>query len=299
MKIIRKYCDTADEASEFIRICEMEFENKLTQTVSEIISQGNRVITLSGPTCSGKTTTAKALVKGLEEKGLSAVVISIDDFYLDNLRANLKDGDEIDFDSVKTIDLEYLSKFTSDLLSGLPVQIPRFNFMTGIRDGYTDHIPGQNDVYIFEGIQAVYPEVTALFGENYTGVFINVDDEIICNGIGFAPHEIRLLRRIIRDHKFRNTTPEQTFHYWELVRRNEIESIFPNSINSHYVINSFLSYEHFVIAPIVIPLLKSIDDSSAYKGISSDLAGRLLLLDSEVYASSLVPEGSVFREFIG
>ena len=299
MKIIRKYCETAEEAAVFINYCEKKFEDKLSQTVNDIISQGNKIITLAGPTCSGKTTTAGALVKGLEDRGRSAVVISIDDFYLDNLRANLKNGDEIDFDSVATIDLNYLTEFTRALLSGLPVHIPRFNFKTGLRDGYTEYIPKPNDVYIFEGIQAVYPEVTALFAENYTGVFINVNDRIICNGVSFEPHEIRLLRRIVRDNKFRNTTPEQTFHYWESVRRNEIESIFPNAVNSNFIIDSFLPYELFTIAPLAVPLLNSIADESSYKMIADDLMCRLSHLRSDVYTSELIPKGSIFREFIG
>ncbi len=299
MKIIRKYCATVDEASDFINYCEGKFEDRLSQTVDEIISRANKIITLSGPTCSGKTTTAKALVKGLEDKGKSAVVISIDDFYLDNLRSSLKDGDEIDFDSVKTIDLDYLSKFIASLLSGHPVQIPRFNFETGLRDGYSEYIPKSSDIYIFEGIQAVYPEVTSLFGENHTSVFINVNDDIICNDVFFASHEIRLLRRIIRDQKFRNTTPEQTFHYWESVRRNEMEAIFPHAVNSHFIIDSFLLYELFAIAPFVIPLLNSIADISPYKEIASELSSRLSLLDSQVYSSALIPKMSVFREFIG
>ncbi len=299
MKIIRKYCETTTEAAAFINYCEKRFEDKLSQTVSEIIGRGNKVITLSGPTCSGKTTTAKALVNGLQDEGMSAVVISIDDFYLDNLRANLKEGDEIDFDSVKTIDLDYLAKFTSDLFAGKSVDIPHFNFMTGIRDGYIKYIPKSNDVYIFEGIQAVYPEVTALLGERFTSVFINVDDEIVCNGVYFAPHEIRLLRRILRDYKFRNTTPEQTFLYWESVRKNEIESIFPNTVNTHFIIDSFLTYELFAISPYVIPLLSSVPEGSIYKKSATDFENRLQLLYSDVYKAELIPEKSIFREFIG
>lgn len=299
MKIIQKNCTTFAEASDFINKCENNFKYKLDQTVSEIIGRGNRVITLSGPTCSGKTTTAKALVEGLEGKGLCAVVISIDDFYLDNLRAGLTPGAEIDFDSVKTIDLNYLEKFTQELFSQKKVYIPKFNFMTGIRDGYSEYTPTPNDVYIFEGIQAVYPEVTALLGENFTSVFINVDDEIICNGVHFAPHEIRLLRRILRDYKFRNTTPEENFHYWESVRKNEVESIFPNTVNTHFIIDSFLPYELFAIASHVIPLLRSVPESSDYKKTAYDLECRMQILCSDVYKSELIPENSIFREFIG
>lgn len=299
MKIIRKYCETSTEASAFIDLCEISFQDKLSQTISEIIGRGNKIITLSGPTCSGKTTTAKVLVNGLEDKGLSAVVISIDDFYLDNLRSNLKEDDEVDFDSVKTIDLDYLAEFTEALFSGECVYIPRFNFMTGVREGYSKYTPKPNDVYIFEGIQAIYPEVTALLGENFTSVFINVDDEIICNGVYFAPHEIRLLRRILRDYQFRNTTPEQTFQYWESVRKNEIESIFPNTVNTHFIIDSFLPYELFAIAPYVIPLLRSVPENSAFKDTACDLEGRLNILFSNVYKAELIPERSIFREFIG
>ncbi len=299
MKLIYKDVKTKEEASEFILSCENTFENKLRQTARDILLRGNKLITLSGPTCSGKTTTAKILVEEIERKGHSAVVISIDDFYLNDLRDGLASGQKVDFDSVKTIDLDYLASFTNDLLEYKKVNIPIFDFKTGRRVGYEEYTPSHGDIFIFEGIQAVYPEVTSLFGDRYTSVFICVNDEVMCNGVYFSPHEIRLLRRIVRDNLFRNTTPETTLMCWEAVRENENTAIFPNAGNPDFPIDSFMLYELFMISGIIIPLLKEIPCDSKYKSDALSLCIRLEKLYSDKYVTDQIPGDSMFREFIG
>lgn len=299
MKLLCKEVTTKAEAEKFVIRCEKEFKEKLIETVSDVLARGNRIITLSGPTCSGKTTTAKILVDQIERSGRHAVVISIDDFYLDNLRQGIGKNKKIDFDSVKTIDLEYLGAFTKSLLAYERVKIPIFDFTTGLRGGYREYKPKIEDVFVFEGIQAVYPEVTALFGNEFTSIFICVTDEVVCNGITFSPHEIRLLRRIVRDKLFRNTSPENTLMFWDSVRENEDVSIFPNAANQNFYIDSFLPYELFVIAELALPLLNEIDADSPYKTEASSLAFRLQNVKNSFYDTSLVPKGSMFREFIG
>ena len=299
MKLICKDVKSFPEAKSFIALCERKFEDKLREASVEILNRGNRIITLAGPTCSGKTTTASMLVDEIERTGRNAVVISIDDFYLDNLRVGLGEGKKIDFDSVKTIDLEYLESFTDSLLKLEKVKIPSFDFTTGCRSGYREFQPTKNDIFIFEGIQAVYPEVTALFGNNYTSVFICVEDEVFCNGVYFSPHEVRLLRRLVRDYKFRSTTPANTMMIWESVRENEEASIFPNAKNPDFFIDSFITYELYMIAGFALPLLKEIPLDSPYKSAASSLVSRLELLDTQFYLTEFIPENSMFREFIG
>lgn len=299
MKLLCKEVKSYSEAEKFIALCEKKFENKLREASREVLRQGNRVITLSGPSCSGKTTTAAMLVDEIEKSGHNAVVISIDDFYLDNLRVGMAEGKKIDFDSVKTIDLEYLADFTEKLLKLESVKIPSFDFTTGCRSGYRDFQPTEKDIFIFEGIQAVYPEVTALFGDAYTSVFICVKDEVLCNGVYFSPHEIRLLRRIVRDFYFRNTRPEQTLMIWESVRENEEIAIFPNADNPDFFIDSFLTYELYMISHFALPLLREVPLGSVYKSVADSLISRLEELDNRYYLNEFVPDDSMFREFIG
>ena len=172
MKLICKEARSREDAQRFISQCEEDFDVKLRLASREAISRGNKIITLSGPTCSGKTTTAALLVEEIESSGHNAVVISIDDFYKDNLRVGISKGRDVDFDSINTIDLAYFSFFIEELLAEKTVSIPVFDFKTGVRAGYREYTPHPEDIFIFEGIQAVYPEITSLLGERYTSIFI-------------------------------------------------------------------------------------------------------------------------------
>lgn len=297
MKLICKDVKSHEQAAAFVAFCEEEFEQKIRSAAKRALLCGNKIITLSGPTCSGKTTTAAMLVDEIGRAGKIARVISIDDFYLDDL--HLKSDGEVDFDSVNTIDIECLAEVTSCLLKGENVKIPKFDFMTGKRSGFETLVPSEDDVYIFEGIQAVYPEVVSLFGDKCTSVFICVNDDVMFNGVYFASHEIRLLRRIVRDSLFRNTSPTETLSYWDSVRKNEEENIFPNAKNPHVEFDSFLMYELFVIAPIVRQMLSQIDSESEYYPLANSLKIRLAKIDGDLFSTSYIPKTSVFREFIG
>ncbi len=299
MKLICKEINSKEEAKRFIMLCEEEFDAKLRLASREAISRGNKIITLSGPTCSGKTTTASLLVEEIESSGHNAVVISIDDFYRDNLRVGISKGRDVDFDSVKTIDLEYFKIFAEDLLAEKTVKIPIFDFKTGVRAGYREYTPKPEDIIIFEGIQAVYPEITSILGEKYTSIFICVTDEVIFNGIYFSPHEIRLLRRLVRDGKFRNTHTEDTLRYWHSVRANEEANIFPNAGNSHFYIDSFLPYELCIIAGFALPQLLEVPEDSPEAETAKSLALRLSKINCSCYDSADIPQDSMYREFIG
>jgi len=296
MKLICKEVRTRADAASFVALCEEEYSEKLRNAVKRTLSLGNRIITLSGPTCSGKTTTAAMLVREIESSGMRANVISIDDFYLDDLHT--REG-ELDFDSVNTIDLDCLADVTEKLLRGERVNIPHFDFKVGRRTSYTELVPREDDIYVFEGIQAVYPEVTKLLGDRYTSVFICVRDDVMFNGVYFSSHEIRLLRRIVRDALFRNTPPEETFAYWDSVRENEEENIFPNAENPHISIDSFLLYELFISAPIVLDMMSGAKLTEEHRGLANSLMIRLCKIDGSMFDTSIIPDCSVFREFIG
>ena len=287
------------DAAKYINDIEYDFENRLKEAAEKILSKGSKIIALSGPTCSGKTTTASHLTKKLESLGHRAVVLSIDDFYKDKLREMENPQGVIDFDTVNTIDLEYLAECVSKLLSGCEVMMPKFDFATGLRTGYSRYIPHEEDVYILEGIQAVYPEVTSLLGRDYASVFINVQDDVVVNGEDFKNHEVRLLRRIVRDSKFRNASPEFTLHCWGAVRSNEETNIFPNIKDPDVYIDSFLPYELFVISGYAAKLLQSVTSASEYHEYALELLSKIQRLDGRCFFAEDVPAGSMFREFIG
>ncbi len=289
------------EAQDFITYCENKFSSEIDLAIEDVLSHNVKIITLSGPTCSGKTTTATHLVRRINESGHRAVVLSIDDFYKDrdeNERNNTENKAP-DYDSVKSIDLEYLKEFTSALLAGETVRIPRYSFTEGIRVGYDEYIPDHRDIYVFEGIQAVYPEVTALFGDNYKSIFISVADDVTYRGVELSQNEIRLLRRIVRDNQFRNATAEFTFFLWDGVRDNEEKNIFPNATECDVYINSFLEYELFIIDNHVKGLLLSVPNDSIHRADAEELYNKISVFDNPYFEDRMIPENSVFREFIG
>lgn len=289
------------EAKEFITSCEERFSAEIDGAIEGVLSHDVKIITLSGPTCSGKTTTAEHLVRMISESGHRAVVLSIDDFYKDR-EENERNNTETkapDYDSVNSIDLDYLREFTKALLAGETVRIPRYSFQEGVRVGYDEYIPEERDIYVFEGIQAVYPEVTELFGENYKSIFISVADDVSYRGVELSRNEIRLLRRIVRDYQFRNATAEFTFFLWDGVRDNEEKNIFPNAAECDVYINSFLAYELFIIDNYARDLLLSVPEESVHRADAEALFNKISAFDNPYFEDRMIPNNSVFREFIG
>ena len=154
------------------------------------------------------------------------------------------------------------------------------------------------DIYVIEGIQAVYPEVTARLGD-YRSIFISVTDDVSVNGVTFGRHEVRLLRRIVRDYNFRGATPEFSFHLWDGVRRNEEKNIFPNAGNCDFYLNSFLPYELFVLRKHALPLLADVPLTSVHRPAADALTEKLSALPGLPFDDRTIPQNSVFREFIG
>ena len=209
------------------------------------------------------------------------------------------DHDAPDYDSVKAIDIDYLGEFVRDLIAGKTVRVPQYSFAETKRTGYEEYVPDEDDIYIFEGIQAVYPEVTSLFTEGYRSIFICPDEDISYKGTVLRKDELRFLRRIVRDYKFRAATPEYTYHLWTNVRKNEEENIFPNAVDSDIKINSFLLYEPFIISRYALDILGKIPVYSKYKEEADELMSRLDVFNETFFSAKMVPANSMFREFIG
>lgn len=297
VKLSSASLDTKDKAAKYIKSCEEDFEEYISAAVREILSRENlKAVTLSGPTCSGKTTTAGKLTREIERAGRHAKVISIDDFYRDSLRFEK----EPDLESVSAIDLEYFLRCAENLSAGRAARLPSFDLSRGVRASAAEYIPSENDIYIFEGIQAMYPEVVeCLSNFNSTSVFIDVTRGVSVDGEEFDKNEIRLMRRLIRDSLFRNAPAEFTLGLWDTVRKNEEKNIFPNSLSSDCFINSFLSYEIFVMRNRLLPTLGALDGSSSEYGAAQGLFSRLSRVGDCPIEDSMIPANSVFREFIG
>lgn len=254
-----------EEGIALVKRNEREVDERLTACAAAIsadcVAHGVRVIRLSGPTCVGKTTAAHKLTEALEAAGRVVHPISIDDFFYGrdvlHRMAEESGSNRLDYDSVKTIDLQALGQCVRDLMERGSARIPVFNFVSGYPEGYRDlTVPeGEEPVFLFEGIQAVYPEVTALFeGIPERSLFINVmKDTVLFDEAGnervFPPDRIRLLRRLVRDEAKRGSSPDFTLTLWHGVRENELRSILPYADACDYGIDSNMAFDIHMLAP--------------------------------------------------
>lgn len=291
-----------DDAKAFVAKCEAEFEERLAAVVEKVGQTKNlRLIGLSGPTCSGKTTAAEKLIKYLSDQGRKVYVVSIDDFYLDRevleARAAANPDAAIDYDSEDTIDFDALEKCVSEVFTDEPTMIPEFDFISGKRKGYRQIDSDPNDLFIFEGIQAIYPKVTELFRHHiYKSVYISVESAIDVGGTVFQPDEIRLIRRIVRDNNFRGASPEFTLYLWESVRANEELNIFPYAVDCDFFINSALPFEINLLSPYLNNILKKVPSDNKYYGDSQRMLAKISGI--EAVPEAYISDNSLCYEFI-
>lgn len=296
--------DSAEEAKEVVRKNEADFESRLTsitKSVSEDIS--TRLITLSGPTCSGKTTTAKKLVDTFEACHKRVNIMSIDDFYFDQKRlieiSKAKGIDHVDYDSADTIDLKALDAFIDEILDDKKSEVhcPVYDFVEKRRTHYKVLECTDNDFFVFEGIQALYPEVIELFdGRPFSSIFICAKSALDVDGTVFEPNEIRLLRRLVRDNHRRATSPELTLGMWKNVRHNEDVNIFPYADRCKYQIDSVFPHEISLLKPYLEKFLPSIANTSEYYDEAQKILAKISHIDA--IPKDYIAENSLYHEFI-
>lgn len=286
-----------NEIREFVIRAEEHYKKQVLDIADDIAEQDNiRFLTLAGPTCSGKTTSSYILEQEFENKGISTKIISIDDFY--RSRYDIADDEKPDYESITAIDLLLFKECVDKILKGKTAQLPVYDFVTGAREKYIPYEPKTNEIIVFEGIQAIYPEIVALLPkEAMRSIYISVDEDVEAYGVLFEKREVRFLRRLVRDYLFRSATPERTLELWKGVVDNEDKNIIPYENTADYIINSFLPYELGVIKPYVLQKieydLENKNEKQLYEKLQREFA------DIIEIPSRFVPQDSVFREFIG
>jgi uridine kinase len=296
--------NNAEEVKNFVRKCEENFEFQLQETVNSICLKEKRpFITLAGPTCSGKTTAAKKIVELLKERFIDANIISIDDFYYDTKKLKelsyQKGMTSIDYDSIDTIDVDDLERFVEEVSdpNAKEVHSPIFDFNHGKRVGYRPIKCSENSVFIFEGIQALYPRIQEILSDRIlTNIYICTQSSIEVSGKVFEPNDIRFLRRLVRDYKFRSTSPEFTFQIWNNVRKNEDESIFPYAELCEIKIDSVFACEISLLKPYLVKILSELKGNKAYGKAAEDILNKIS--DIEIIKEEYISKDSLYREFI-
>lgn len=286
----------------WVERCDKDFEAEMDAVVQRIaVTPHLRLLGLTGPTCAGKTTAAKKLTDCLEEHGHRVHVISIDDFYYDKQflerRAEADPNIEIDYDSEDTIDIALLSEKAESLLEGRKTRMPRFDFRSGLRVEGVTLSPRPEDVFLFEGIQILYPKVNQILnGASYRSIYICPTSSIEVGGERFEPNEIRLMRRLVRDYRYRASDPTFTFYLWQSVRANEEKNIFPNAASCHAFIDSTMPYEIGMLKPYLCEILPTVPQDSPYDATARKLLAKL----GNVFpvSSEYMTENSLYKEFI-
>ena len=287
--------------ADFIRKCDEKFEDLLERSVSKLCDGVSvRVLGLTGPTCSGKTTAAKKLLRHLGDEERRVATVSLDDFFKDCFsREDLVGAkiEDLDFDSPDTLDTELLSGFVDEIFKKGRAKKPIFDFVSGTRSRWEEIECDGDDVLLFEGIQVLYPAVLSII-ESHGGKVLAVRPEsgIEMGGKRYDPDFIRLCRRLVRDANFRGASPDFTLALWGSVRRNEEANIFPYMDRCDVRIDTTLSYELNVLAPYLRRILAGVERGSKYHGECLEILG--LLEDVVGIESFAISNDSLYKEFV-
>ena len=292
-------------ATELINVSEALQEKRISQIADEIFHRGQKgnpvkLILISGPSSSGKTTFSKRLSVQLMANGLKPYPISLDDYFVNRVDTPKAENGEYDYESLYALDLDFFNSQLQMLLNGEEVELPRFNFNTGIREMSGKRLRlDENMILILEGIHALNPELTPhIPAESKFKIYVSALTTILLDVHNYIPTtDNRLLRRIIRDFKYRGYSAEETISRWPSVRAGEEKWIFPFQENADVMFNSALLFELAIIKDYAEPILRKVPNnrpeySEAYR-LRKFLEYFVPLQDKEL------PPTSLLREFLG
>lgn len=286
---------------ELINTCEFVQDNSLQYIAKNIYDNKDKIkmVLLSGPSSSGKTTSAKKLAMYLKTAGLNPIPLSLDDYFLERDETPIKEDGKPDFESLRAIDIKLFNKQIEKLLKGNKVVLPTFNFITGKKEYKRTVQMEENDILVIEGLHALSDDILKDIPRNnkykiYVSplVFLNIDND---NRINLT--DIRLIRRMVRDNRTRGYSPQQTLALWREVRNGEENYVFPYQDSADVIFNTFLPYELSVMKVYALPLLYKVqsDDPEYVTALRLiKLLDLILPLPSED-----IPYLSIIREFIG
>ena len=286
---------------DFITLCEQKHNRQLCELGQMIEDEREniRLICIAGPSSSGKTTFANRLRIELLSRGIKPVRISMDDYYLDRGQTPLDEDGKPDFESADALDIELFNQNLSDLIAGFEVDLPKYDFMQGKRvKGRTLSVPIDQPI-IIEGIHALNERLTSSIPSHQKfKIFIAPQSQVnIDNHNPMSLTDLRLLRRIVRDHQFRNSSALDTLNMWPSVRKGEFKWIYDTQEGANYVFNSFSAYELSAMKKYAMPLLESIDSENEHFPVVERLVRMLKFFDD--IPDTWIPCNSIIREFIG
>ena len=291
----------AGHATDIINISEALQEKKLAKIAEEIASrEGVKLVLLAGPSSSGKTTSCKRLSIQLAVNGLKPLQISLDDYFVDRDKTPKDENGEFDFESIYALNLDLLNEQFNALFRGEEVELPKYDFPSGksVKSGKKLKLE-PNNVLVVEGIHALNPELTAHVPEEQIfRVYASALTTILLDNHNYIPTtDNRLLRRIIRDYKYRGVSAQETIRRWPSVRAGENRWIFPFQENADAMLNTAMLYELSVLKMQAEPLLQQVPENC------EEFAEAYRLLKFLKYFKGIsyhnLPPTSLLREFLG
>ena len=291
----------AGHATDIINISEALQEKKLAKIAEEIASrEGVKLVLLAGPSSSGKTTSCKRLSIQLAINGLKPLQISLDDYFVDRDKTPKDENGEFDFESIYALNLDLLNDQFNALFRGEEVELPKYDFPSGksVKSGKKLKLE-PNNVLVVEGIHALNPELTAhVPGEQIFRVYASALTTILLDNHNYIPTtDNRLLRRIIRDYKYRGVSAQETIRRWPSVRAGENKWIFPFQENADAMLNTAMLYELAVIKMQAEPLLQQVPENCEEYAEAYRLPKFLKYFKGIPYNN--LPPTSLLREFLG
>ena len=287
--------------TDIINISEALQEKKIAKIAEDIANRkGVKLVLLSGPSSSGKTTSCKRLSIQLAVNGLKPLQISLDDYFVDREKTPKDANGEYDYESIYALDLQLINDQFNALFRGEEVELPKYDFQTGKSKKSGKKLKmNDNNVLVVEGIHALNPELTAQIpNEQIFRVYASALTTILLDNHNYIPTtDNRLLRRIIRDYKYRGVSAQETIHRWPSVRAGENKWIFPFQENADAMLNTAMLYELAVIKTQAEPLLQQVPENCEEYAEAYRLLKFLKYFKGIPYNN--LPPTSLLREFLG
>lgn len=288
-------------ATDIINVNEALQEKKIARIADQIAARHEvKLVLLAGPSSSGKTTTCKRLSIQLLTCGLKPLQISLDDYFIDRDKTPLDANGEYDYESIHALNIALINEQFNALFKGEEIELPRYNFQAGKSEKSGKRLKlGPNDIVVVEGIHALNPELTAQIPEQQKfRVYVSALTTILLDEHNYIPTtDNRLLRRIIRDYKYRGVSAQESIHRWPSVRAGEERWIFPYQENADAMFNSAMLYELAVIKQQAEPLLEQVPENCEEYAEAHRLLKFLRYFHAISYRQ-LAPT-SLLREFLG
>ncbi|WP_367924361.1 uridine kinase [uncultured Ruthenibacterium sp.] len=286
-------------AQAFVDYCEEDYRTRIRDAAQSVLNSGAKVVMLTGPSSSGKTTTAHKLAQQIREQGVHAAVVSLDNFFKDIEEYPLLPDGSPDYESVDALDVQEINRCLLELTRTGCTQIPDFDFCREQRR--MGRIPVQigQGIAVVEGIHALNPRLTALLprGSVYK-IYAGLREEYSSGGQRSLPtRDVRLARRIVRDYQFRGHSVEKTLSMWPAVCEGEDKNIKVFKPEADLLLDTSFSYEACCLAPLICEHRNALSPQSPYAQRLENLCD--VFQRCHTIPLSYVPKDSMLREFLG